>query len=254
MALDVNTHRPRCAAIAAKLTYCDHAEEYSCRAWEYDSDGSCKEIHTAEPIQSTGWTDQRLHDAVDYFAAAIRIPAELWIIDDLDHSATLKLDFGRTYEITEQLEMVWSFERVAAADPFGDSIEPNEFHCRAPSRRTAAAMLAAQLQNEIGVPVDVKHAGGRSDRYYARPLETYADCPCGERLKFGLTLCPLSQKLGYDVLQTCPECGRQAAHLNSRTGEIYSWMTPAAIDNARDIMEQMEADADANAFGRDSGW
>jgi len=251
---DWTRYRPLIAAIAAKISYCDRTEAWTCSVYEWHHTDGKQQVRAPEPLNCTGYTGDRLEKAVWCFAQALGINPASFRRDFVDFSAVFKIDLHRLYELKLAGGNFW-FRQVHAGEdeefhPFGWNRQV--YRGSAPSARSAAAEAAAMEGKRIDCPVDFVSIGG--GRYFAKPLETYADCPCGHRFTIGLGRDPLTQKLGYKVHTDCEECGRSAAHCNSRTGEIYSWMTPAAIDHARDIMEQMQADADENAFGRDAGW
>ena len=248
---DWTRNRPLIAAIACKISYCDRSEAWTCSVYEWHHIDGRESVRAPEPLECTGYNGDRLEKAIEHFAQQLGFNPADFDRDLIDFSADYRRDYGRSFQLT-MLGRNWEFRQIPAGAPFAWPRPPVTHRGQAPSPRSAAALAAARIGKLIGCPVDFVSVGG--GRYFAKPLETYADCPCGHRFEIGLGRDPLSQKLGYQVHTECEECGRSAAHCNSRTGEIYSWMTPAAIANARDIMEQMQADADENAFGRDSGW
>ena len=251
--MTIETLQPAIAARTVSITYNDNLEQWDATVHEYTPAGDRQQVRPPSPIPCQGYTDERLQSAVDEFARELHIEPAEFELDELDFTAVHREDFGRLFRLQLAGTKYW-FDQVAAHPqhfhPFGWNRV--KYWGTATSARTAAAEAAMSEGQRIGCPVSFKLI--RPNLYFAQPLETVLNCPCGETIEIGLTVCPLSQKLGYDTHQTCGECGRSSAHQNSRTGEVYSWITPAADRRARDIMERMEADADDNAFGRNAGW
>ena len=76
--------------------------------------------------------------------------------------------------------------------------------------------------------------------------EKQVKCDCGEVVSIP------HKNSEYNIMDfSCPHCGRKATHGNCRTGEVFSWMTQAEINDVNDEFRAHQYDADMNElFGR----
>ena len=256
------THDPRyratLSAIEAEIHYDDSIDSWIVIVREYDQFGCVKVVRSPDPLACTGYSADRLQYAIDHFAGELGLDPEEFTrmkgepdSNEAEYTAFFYLDFRRRFELAGE-DGKWSVVSLPANQCHRpEHGVPEVLAFQAPSALAAGEFLRATFSERDGFEYLARTQLSEDVLLFFQPAETYADCPCGERLTIGRVLCPLSLQSAYDVLQVCPSCDRSAAHCNSRTGEIYSWMSRAALDHANATLDAMQYDADCNEFGGD---
>ncbi len=74
-------------------------------------------------------------------------------------------------------------------------------------------------------------------------------CPCGTVIHVR----PKNNE--YDLMAVkCSQCGSIPTHCNGRTGEVFSWMTPAQVSRANAEYQDQLHSADMNEFYGRGNW
>jgi hypothetical protein len=84
-------------------------------------------------------------------------------------------------------------------------------------------------------------------------LETV--CPCGHVISVKWHFDDLFKQYGYDITNlVCPKCDRQSTGGNTRTGEVYDWITRKSLNRANAVYQEQLYDADQNDFYGRGNW
>ena len=75
------------------------------------------------------------------------------------------------------------------------------------------------------------------------------NCPCGKEIEVPFV------NGEYDICGIiCPECKRHSTGGNTRTGEVYDWITQKELDIANREYEEQCFDADNNEWYGRGNW